>query len=106
MVRAVDVDLVELFHDLIRFETELWDRVGARVQQAHGSPLAWLEIMQVVDVTADCRVLDIARALSIALSAYVGAAAPAGELAQLSVTLRRLRQHLMSPDPADLAAGR
>jgi DNA-binding MarR family transcriptional regulator len=154
---AVDVDLVELFRDLIRFETELWDRVEARVQQAHGSPLAWLEIMQVVDVTADCRVLDITRALSItvggaskvvdkveaagwcrrqpnptdgrsnlieltkageglleaanitfasALSAYVGAAAPAGELAQLSVTLRRLRQHLMSPDPADLAAGR
>jgi MarR family transcriptional regulator, organic hydroperoxide resistance regulator len=62
---AVDVDLVELFRDLIRFETELWDRVEARVQQAHGSPLAWLEIMQVVDVTADCRVLDIARALSI-----------------------------------------
>jgi hypothetical protein len=24
---AVDVDLVELFRDLIRFETELWDRV-------------------------------------------------------------------------------
>jgi hypothetical protein len=62
---AVDVDLVELFRDLVRFETELWDRVEARVQQAHGFPLAWLEIMQVVDVTADCRVLDIARALSI-----------------------------------------
>jgi DNA-binding MarR family transcriptional regulator len=154
---AVDVDLVGLFRDLVRSETELWNRVEAAVQHAHGVPLAWLEIMQVVDVTKDCRVLDIAGALSItvggaskvvdrveaagwcrrqpnptdgrsnlieltkpgerllesahvtfasAITTYIGAAAPAAELAQLSVTLRRLRQHLMSPDPADLAARR
>ena len=148
------VDVVGLFGDLVRLETELWNRVEARVQQAHGVPLAWVEIMQVVGATADCRVLDIARALSItvggaskvvdkveaaglcrrqpnptdgrsslirltepgeglleaanvtfarALAAYVGAALPAGELAQLSVTLRRLRHHLTIPDPAEMA---
>jgi DNA-binding MarR family transcriptional regulator len=153
----VDVDLVGLFRDLVRCETELWNRVEAAVRHAHGVPLAWLEIMQVVDATEDCRVLDIAGALSItvgwaskvvdrveaagwcrrqpnptdgrsnlieltepgerlletanvtfasAISAYVGAAAPAAELAQLSVTLGRLRQHLMTADPADLAARR
>jgi MarR family transcriptional regulator, organic hydroperoxide resistance regulator len=59
------VDLVELFRELVRLETELWNRVEARVQQAHGLPLAWLEVMQVVSATEDCRVLDIAKALSI-----------------------------------------
>ena len=55
------VDVVGLFGDLVRLETELWNRVEARVQQVHGVPLAWLEIMQVVKATSDCRVLDIAR---------------------------------------------
>ena len=157
MVSAVNVDVVGLFGDLVRLETELWNRVEARVQQAHGVPLAWVEIMQVVGATADCRVLDIARVLSItvggaskvvdkveaaglcrrqpnptdgrsnlilltepgealleaanvtfvgALATYVGAAAPAGELARLSVTLRRLRHHLTIPDTAEMALRR
>lgn len=41
------------FGDLVRLETELWNRVEARVQHAHGLPLAWLEIMQ-VSATGDC----------------------------------------------------
>ena len=137
--------MVALFDDLVRLETELWNRVEARVQHVHGVPLAWVEIMRVIATTSDCRVLDIARALSITvggaskvvdkveaaglcrrqpnptdgrsnlirltepgerlleaanvtfakvLAALVGAAAPAGELAGLSVTLRRLRHHL------------
>lgn len=61
----MDVELVGLFRDLVRLETELWNRVDVTVQQAHGVPLAWLEIMQVVAATEGCRVLDIARALSI-----------------------------------------
>ena len=61
----MDVDVVGLFGDLVRLETDLWNRVDARIQQVHGVPLAWVEIMQVVEATADCRVLDIAKALSI-----------------------------------------
>jgi DNA-binding MarR family transcriptional regulator len=131
--------------------------VDARIQQAHGVPLAWMEIMQVVGTTAVCRVLDISKALSItvggaskvvdrveaaglcrrqpnptdgrshlirltasgesllaaasvtfanALNADVAEAVPAGELAQMSVTLRRLRRHLSVPDPAELAVRR
>jgi hypothetical protein len=38
--------------------------VDVTVQQAHGVPLAWLEIMHVA-ATEQCRVLDLARALSI-----------------------------------------
>jgi MarR family transcriptional regulator, organic hydroperoxide resistance regulator len=149
----VDVDVVGLFGNLVRLETELWNRVEARVQQAHGVPLAWVEIMQVVRATAQCRVLDIARALSItvggaskvvdrveaaglcrreanpadgrsslirltdsgrellgvanttfseALTAYLGAALPAKELAGLSTTLGRLRDHLTLLDQAEM----
>jgi len=141
----VGLDVVGLFGDLVRLETELWNRVEAQVQQAHGVPLAWLEVTQVVAATTDCRVLDIARALSITvggaskvvdrveagglcrrqpnpadgrsnfisltasgeslleagaatsartLDGLIGTALPADELAELSVTLRRLRQHL------------
>jgi hypothetical protein len=39
--------------------------VEARVREAQDLPLAWLEIMQVVSATGNCRVLDIAKALSI-----------------------------------------
>ena len=153
----MEVDLVRLFRDLVRLETELWNRVEARIQQAHGLPLAWLEVMQVVSATEDCRVLDIAQTLSItvggaskvvdkveaagwcrrqpnptdgrsnliqlteageglleaanitfasALAADVAAAAPATELAKLSATLRRLRQHLSTAGPAHLAVRR
>jgi DNA-binding MarR family transcriptional regulator len=153
----VDVELVGLFRDLVRLETELWNRVEVTVQQAHGVPLAWLEIMQVVAAIEGCRVLDIARALSItvggtskvvdkveaaglcrrnpnpadgrsnliqlteagvalmaaadvtfsdALATFVGAAAPADELTQMSSTLRRLRQHLLTPVPVEMAARR
>jgi DNA-binding MarR family transcriptional regulator len=113
--------------------------------------------MQVVSATEDCRVLDIAEALSItvggaskvvdkveaagwcrrqpnptdgrsnliqltevgegrleaaniafasAIAADVGAAAPTTELAQLSATLRRLRQHLSTADPVHFAVRR
>ncbi len=138
------LDVVGLFGDLVRLETELWNRVEAQVQQAHGVPLAWLEVTQVVAATTDCRVLDIARALSITvggaskvvdrleagglcrrqpnptdgrssfisltasgrslleagnatmartLDGLIGTALP-DDLAELSVTLRRLRQHV------------
>jgi len=157
MVWSVEVDLVGLFRDVVRLETELWNRMEASVQQTHGVPLAWLEIMQVVDATEGCRVLDVARTLSItvggaskvvdkveaagfcrrqpnptdgrsnliqltesgvdllaaangtlvaALNALVGAAAPAEELTRLSVTVRRLRQHLMTPDQVQMAVRR
>src|SRR6476660_1464122 len=61
----VSVDLVTLFGDLVRLETDLWNRVDARVQQAHGFPLAWMEVMHLIGTTPGCRVLDVAEALFI-----------------------------------------
>ena len=59
------IDSAALFSDLIRFETELWNAVAARLQAAHGLELSWFEPMQVIARTPDCRVQDIAAALSI-----------------------------------------
>ena len=36
----MDIELIGLFRDLVRLETELWNRVEVTVQQAHGVPLA------------------------------------------------------------------
>jgi MarR family transcriptional regulator, organic hydroperoxide resistance regulator len=58
-------DLKRLFSDLIRFETELWNAVDARMRAEHGLPLHRFEPMQVIAGTPDCRVYDIARALSL-----------------------------------------
>lgn len=59
------VELAGLFSDLVRLETELWDLVDHRLREDHDLPLSWFEPMQVVDRVVDCRVGDIAEALSI-----------------------------------------
>ena len=61
-------DLGSLFSDLIRLETELWDLVDTRLRREHGLALSWFELMQVIDSTPGCRVVDIAEALSITIT--------------------------------------
>ena len=58
-------DLKQLFSDLIRYETELWNAVDARLRAEHGLPLHRFEPMQIIAIQPDCRVYDIAGALSI-----------------------------------------
>lgn len=60
-------DLGEVFSDLIRLETELWGLVDARLRRDHDLALSWFEVMHVVDATPNCRVIDIADALSITI---------------------------------------
>lgn len=85
------VDVVGLFRDLVRLETELWNRVDARVHREHGLPLAWLEVMQVVSTTPGCRVLDVSEALFIT----VGGASKVVDKVQAGGWCRRL------PNPSD-----
>ena len=59
------VEFAGLFSDLVRLETELWDRVDRRLRRDHDLPLSWFEPMQVMDRVAGCRVADIAETLSI-----------------------------------------
>ncbi len=58
-------DRRQLFHDLIRFETELWNGVDERLRSDVGLPLSWFEPMAIIDQYGVCRVNDIADALSI-----------------------------------------
>jgi MarR family transcriptional regulator, organic hydroperoxide resistance regulator len=58
-------DLKQLFSDLIRFETELWNAIDARMRAEHDLPLHKFEPMQIIAATPNCRVYDIADALSV-----------------------------------------
>jgi len=90
-VGRVDVDLRAVFRDLVRFETELWNRVDARLATEHGLPLSWLEIMEVIATTPGCRVLDVADALRIT----VGGASKVVDKLQAAGWVRR------RPNPDD-----
>jgi DNA-binding MarR family transcriptional regulator len=60
-------DLLDLFHQLVRFETELWNAVDARLRDDLDLPLSRLEPMQVIARHPSCRVNDIAEELSITI---------------------------------------
>ena len=58
-------DLKVLFSELIRFETDLWNAVDARLRSEHDLQLTWFEPMQVMSKYTACRVFDIKEELSI-----------------------------------------
>jgi DNA-binding MarR family transcriptional regulator len=58
-------DLRRLFNDIIRFETELWNAVDARLRDEFDLPLARFEPMLVIAGHPACRVHDIANELVI-----------------------------------------
>ncbi len=61
------MDLRQLFDDLVRFETDLWNGVDAALRQACDLPLGSFNVMLVVDGVHACRVNDIAERLSITI---------------------------------------
>jgi DNA-binding MarR family transcriptional regulator len=63
----VMTDLLDLFHQLVRFETELWNAVDTRLRGEFDLPLSRLEPMQVIARYPSCRVNDIAEELSITI---------------------------------------
>ena len=60
-------DLLDLFHQLVRFETELWNALDARLRADFDLPLSRLEPMQVIARHPSCRVNDIAEELSVTI---------------------------------------
>jgi DNA-binding MarR family transcriptional regulator len=58
-------DLKNVFSELIRLETDLWNAVDARLRSEHDLPLSWFEPMQVMSRCKTCRVLDIGQELSV-----------------------------------------
>ncbi|MEV6794413.1 MarR family transcriptional regulator [Streptomyces sp. NPDC051320] len=61
------MDLRQVFDDLVRFETDLWNEIDARLRRDGKVPLGSLNVMLVVERTPNCRVNDIAAALSITI---------------------------------------
>jgi MarR family transcriptional regulator, organic hydroperoxide resistance regulator len=53
-------DLKRLYHDLVRFETELWAAVDARLRRDCELRLTWFEIMQLLGGRDGLRVQDVA----------------------------------------------
>ncbi|GAB3673958.1 MarR family winged helix-turn-helix transcriptional regulator [Angustibacter aerolatus] len=58
-------DLGELFSDLVRLETELWDAVDRRLRAETDLGAGGYDTLRVIGRTPSCRVLDVARQLSI-----------------------------------------
>jgi len=84
-------NLRELFHNIIRFEIELWNAVDARLKREFDLPLAHLEPMLVIDRLRRCRVYDIATELRIT----TGGTSKLVDRIEASGYCRRL------PNPAD-----
>ena len=60
-------DVKTFFHELVYFQVELWDAVGARLREECGLPLTWFEIMDFLARVPGARVQDIAAAFSISV---------------------------------------
>ncbi|TDU20077.1 MarR family transcriptional regulator [Arthrobacter sp. JUb115] len=54
-------ELRVLYHDLVRFETELWTAIDARLRANCDMQLTWFEIMQLLRHREGQRVHDVAR---------------------------------------------
>jgi DNA-binding MarR family transcriptional regulator len=61
------VDLKRLYHDLVRFETELWAAVETRLRTDCDLPLTWFEIMQLLGREPRRRVQDVAKEFAISV---------------------------------------
>jgi DNA-binding MarR family transcriptional regulator len=59
------MDVRQVFDDLVRFETELWNQVDARLRAECDVTLAAFNVMLAVSQASPCRVNDIATALAI-----------------------------------------
>ena len=85
------MNLRQLFDDLVRFETDLWNGIDARLRAAGAVPLGSLNVLQVVQSRPGCRVNDVADALSITIG---GASQAIDRLATRGLVVRR-------PNPED-----
>lgn len=61
------VDLKRLYHDLVRFETELWASAEARLRADCDLALTWFEIMQLLGREPGRRVQDVATEFAISV---------------------------------------
>lgn len=84
-------DVRQVFDDLVRFETILWNALDRRLQDDCGISLGSLNTMLVIDAVQLCRVYDIASSLAIT----VGGASQAVDRLEAAGWCER------RPNPAD-----
>ncbi|MGW4461745.1 MarR family winged helix-turn-helix transcriptional regulator [Micromonospora sp. NPDC004704] len=63
------MNLKQLFTELVRLETEMWNAVDQRLRAEFDLPLGRYDLMQVISRTEGCRVYDLAREVSITVGA-------------------------------------
>ncbi|WP_329459077.1 MarR family winged helix-turn-helix transcriptional regulator [Streptomyces sp. NBC_01497] len=61
------MDLRQIFDHLVRLETDLWNGIDTALRRESDLSLGGLEVLRVIDRLQDCRVNDIAGALSITI---------------------------------------
>jgi DNA-binding MarR family transcriptional regulator len=88
------VDHRQVFDDLVRFETELWNELDARLRAEAEVPLGSFNVLLVLERIPDCRVNDIATALAITVG---GASQSVDRLERRGLCARR-------PHPEDRRA--
>ncbi|MET8991004.1 MarR family winged helix-turn-helix transcriptional regulator [Nonomuraea wenchangensis] len=59
----------ELFVDLVRAETRLWNAVDARLRAEHGIRLGQYDLLTVISSRPECRVLDLVHEVAITVGA-------------------------------------
>lgn len=85
------MDLRRVFDDLVRFETDLWNGIDARLRQECAVSMGSFDVMMLIERVRPCRVQDVAAALSITV----------GGASQAVDRLERAGRCLRSPNPAD-----
>ncbi|QUQ65708.1 MarR family winged helix-turn-helix transcriptional regulator [Kutzneria sp. CA-103260] len=62
-------DLTQVFVDLVRYETRLYNVLGERLRAEHGLSLGQFEFLRIIDGRPACRVQDIADEVAITVGA-------------------------------------
>lgn len=63
------IDVAQLFSDLVRVETRLYNAVDDRLRADHGMSIGQYELMSIIDRRPGCRVLDIVDEIAITVGA-------------------------------------
>ncbi|MER7723289.1 MarR family winged helix-turn-helix transcriptional regulator [Streptomyces sp. NPDC096323] len=62
-------DLTQVFMDVVRYETRLYNALGERLRTEHGLTMGQFEFLRIIESRDDCRVNDLAEEAAITVGA-------------------------------------
>ena len=62
-------DLAQVFSDLVRYETRLYNVLGERLRAEHGITTSQYEFLRLIGNRDGCRVIDVAHEVAVAVGA-------------------------------------